>query len=163
MRAFLGLGSNVGKREQYLKSAVSALSRMKGSTLISISSVYESDPWGRKDQRRFLNQAVLLETTVSPDHLLLRCRKIEDGLERERNVQWGPRTIDIDILLLDDLIIDEQSLQVPHPYLTTRNFVLFPLAEIASQESIPGSGMTVGEALKRCSDRGRVTISSEVR
>lgn len=163
MRAFLGLGSNVGKREDYLADAVSALSGLEKSRLLRLSSIYETDPWGNEEQRDFLNQALILETRLPPDQLLKACHDIEESLNRKREGRWHPRTIDIDILLLDDLIIREKQLQVPHPLLTKRRFALVPLSEIAEEKLIPDRGMTVGCALQCCRDPGRVMRFSSSR
>ncbi|ADY54588.1 2-amino-4-hydroxy-6-hydroxymethyldihydropteridine pyrophosphokinase [Syntrophobotulus glycolicus DSM 8271] len=137
MRAFLGLGSNLGDRRSYLKKAVRMLKERSGITMIQESGVYESEPWGELGQNKFLNQVIEIETSSRPEELLSQCQKIEAALGRERSVHWGPRTIDIDLLLLENVRIDSAHLKIPHPYLEQRNFVLIPLKEIAPNLVLP--------------------------
>lgn len=123
-----------------------------------MSSIYETEPWGKKDQGIFLNQVVEVETLIPPHELLKMCKKIEKKLGRRNGKAWGPRTMDIDLLIYGDRIVEEAALQVPHPRLQGRRFVLIPLDEIAPNFTIPGSGMTVREALKTCPDTGSVKL-----
>jgi 2-amino-4-hydroxy-6-hydroxymethyldihydropteridine diphosphokinase len=156
MQAFLMLGSNIGDRDRYLKEAVEAIANLEGSEVRRVSSVYETEPWGKKDQGMFLNQVVEVETELEPRELLTACQKIEKTLGRKREEHWGPRTVDIDILLYGESVIDEETIKVPHPHLSGRRFVLVPLAEVVPEVSIPGLGETVSNVLKGCPDRGNV-------
>ena len=156
--AFIGLGSNVGDREGYLRKAISVLASSEGNTVRRASSVYETEPWGKKDQRAFLNQVIELETKLQPRELLILCQEVEKTLGRRNREHWGPRTIDIDILLYDETVVDGKTLCIPHSRLMERRFVLVPLGEIASTVTIPGSGRSVGEVLEECPDRGSVRL-----
>lgn len=126
---FLGLGSNIGDRQQQLKRAITEIK--KHARLIKQSSIYETDPWGNELQDKFLNQCLEIQTSLSPNHLLSTLKSIEKTLGRVEREKWGPREIDIDILFYDDLIINSDTLEVPHPHLHERAFVLVPLNEIA--------------------------------
>lgn len=150
------LGSNIGDRDGYLKEAVEAIANLEGSEVRRVSSVYETEPWGKKDQGMFLNQVVEVETELEPRELLTACQKIERTLGRKRRERWGARTVDIDILLYGEAVIDEETMKVPHPHISQRRFVLVPLAEVVPEVSIPGLGETVRDVLKRCPDRGNV-------
>ena len=158
MRAFLGLGSNVGDRADYLRRALTAIGGLEKSRIQNISSIYETEPWGNKDQADFLNQVVEVETQLDPHGLLRMCKKIEKKCERKHGEVWGPRTMDIDLLCYGDQVVKETTLQVPHPRLMERRFALIPLDEIAPNLFIPGLGMTVREALEACSDTGSVKL-----
>ncbi len=127
MRAYLGLGSNLGDREQYLRDALEAVDER-----VDVSSVYETDPVGGPDgQGPFLNIVVALETEKSPRELLEMCQRLEAAAGRVRDERWGPRTLDVDVLLVGDLVVNEPDLVVPHPRLWERAFVVEPLVEIA--------------------------------
>ena len=126
-RAFIALGSNLGDRESYLRLAVAGL-----SPIVAQSQVYETDPvGGPDDQGAYLNMVVELETTLDPFALLRRCQRIEGEAMRQRVVHWGPRTLDVDIVIYDDVSIESPELVVPHPRFAERRFVLTPLSEIA--------------------------------
>lgn len=126
-RAFIALGSNLGDRESYLRGAVAAL-----GGVVAESQVYETDPIGGPDgQGAYLNMVVEIETSLDPFALLRRCQRIESEAMRQRVVHWGPRTLDVDIVLYGDVRIDGPDLTVPHPRFHERRFVLTPLAEIA--------------------------------
>jgi 2-amino-4-hydroxy-6-hydroxymethyldihydropteridine diphosphokinase len=127
MRAFLGLGSNLGDRRSYLREAVTTL----GSTVVGVSPLYETAAVGGPDQGPFLNLVVELETTLSPHELLGLCHRLEGAADRVRTVRWGPRTLDVDILWVDGQTIDQPDLQVPHPRMFERRFVMAPLAALA--------------------------------
>jgi len=153
---FLGLGSNIGDRGSTLSRAVDEISRSCG-TLRRSSTLYDTAPWGNKRQSAFLNQVIEIETHHSPRELLHHCQHIEKLLHRRRIIRWGPRTIDIDILLFGDRIIRERGLTIPHQRLRSRRFVLVPLAELAPDLTVPGTQRTVAELLKACRDESRVT------
>ncbi|MCX5519930.1 2-amino-4-hydroxy-6-hydroxymethyldihydropteridine diphosphokinase [Kaistia defluvii] len=136
--AYLGLGSNLGDREALLRAAIMALDATPDVRVTSISSLYETPPWGPVPQGPYLNACVALETTLSPRQLLTLCLAIERDHGRERAIRWGPRTLDMDVLLYGDESIDEEGLIVPHPRMAERAFVLVPLAEIAPDLRIGG-------------------------
>lgn len=126
-RAFLGLGSNLGDRAAHLRSAVATL-----PDLVATSPVYETDPvGGPDDQGAYLNLVVELDTDLGPRELLEVCRALEHAAGRVREVRWGPRTLDVDVLIVEGRVVDEPDLQVPHPRLWERRFVLAPLADLA--------------------------------
>lgn len=125
-RAFLGLGTNLGDRREYLRAAVEAV-----PGLTKCSSVYETEPVGGPEQGAFLNIVVEIETDLDPYGLLELCRTLERAAGRERRVRWGPRTLDVDVLWIDGVSVDDDELTVPHPRMYQRNFVVVPLLEIA--------------------------------
>jgi 2-amino-4-hydroxy-6-hydroxymethyldihydropteridine diphosphokinase len=125
-RAFLALGSNLGEREALLRQAVASM-----PDLVAVSPVYETDPVGGPEQGSYLNAVVELDTERSPRDLLALCQALEAEADRVRIERWGPRTLDVDVLLVGDLIVDEPDLQVPHPRMWDRRFVLAPLADLA--------------------------------
>lgn len=127
---YLSIGGNQGNRQQFLEDAAQLLTKVVGP-LLEASSIYETAAWGKTDQAPFLNQVLKMETTHSPDRLLKLCLKVEASLGRIREERWGPRPIDIDILFYGNAVIDHDFLQIPHPRLAMRNFVLIPLKEIA--------------------------------
>ena len=128
MRAFLALGSNLGDRERHLHDAIAAI-----PDLVAASPVYETDPVGDDDQGPYLNAVVELDTDRSPRALLELCQRLEQaaGRVRDPDRRFGPRTLDADVLLVGDLTVDEPDLQVPHPRMWERGFVLIPLADLA--------------------------------
>jgi 2-amino-4-hydroxy-6-hydroxymethyldihydropteridine diphosphokinase len=155
VRAYLALGSNVGDRANALDGA-RAMLEAPDLRMVAASRVYESAPWGVVDQPRFLNQVIEVETTRSPRELLQRCHEIEGRLGRERSTRWGPRTIDIDILLYGTVRISEPDLVLPHPQLAHRAFALVPLAELNAGLRLPG-GRTIRDLLDALPDAGGVT------
>lgn len=128
-QAYLSLGSNQGNREEYLSKSIQALKAF--GKIIKKSSIIETKAWGKEDQADFLNQVILIQTNLSPEDLLQKCQNIETKLNRKRIEKWGPRTIDIDILFYNDLVLNTPQLQIPHPYIPHREFVLNPLSEIS--------------------------------
>jgi 2-amino-4-hydroxy-6-hydroxymethyldihydropteridine diphosphokinase len=141
VEAALGLGGNLGDPVAGFAAALRRLSRDAGVARLRPSSVYRTAPWGKLDQPEFLNMAVLIETSLPARALLALCLEIEREGGRERRERWGPRTIDIDILAYGDETIDEPGLQIPHPRIAERAFVLAPLAEIAPERVIGGSSV----------------------
>ncbi|HWR59535.1 MAG TPA: 2-amino-4-hydroxy-6-hydroxymethyldihydropteridine diphosphokinase, partial [Thermodesulfovibrionales bacterium] len=131
--AYVGIGSNLGDREENCLKAIRLLSD-SGVTFRKQSSMYETEPWGVKTQPRFINMAIEIETDKTPLELLYYLKAIEQDAGRTETGKWGPRVIDLDILLYDDLVINEADLQIPHPHMHERDFVLKPLAEIAPQK-----------------------------
>lgn len=144
--AAIALGSNLGDREAALNSALAALRRLEGVEVLAVSRFHETEPVGPALQGRFLNAAALLRTTLPPRHLLAAMLDIERAAGRERTEKWGPRTLDLDLLVYGEFRIDEPGLTVPHPRLAERAFVLEPLAEVAPAMDVPGAG-TVAELL----------------
>jgi BirA family transcriptional regulator, biotin operon repressor / biotin---[acetyl-CoA-carboxylase] ligase len=153
-RAYLSLGSNEGDRAGYLREAIRRL-ESSDVRVTGQSPVYESIPWGRTGQPTFLNQAVSVETTLDPRGLLDRVHVVEAALGRARAERWGPRTIDIDILLYDDATVHDPDLVIPHPELNARAFVLVPLAELAPGLQLP-DGAAVDAKLAASPDRDTV-------
>jgi len=140
-RAYVGLGANLGDREQNLRSALEALASVPRVQVVAVSSFRETEPVGYTDQPRFLNAAARLETSLTPRELLDALLQIERSLGRTRTgPRYGPRTIDLDLLLYGDESVDEPGLRVPHPRLAERAFVLEPLAELDPSLVVPGSG-----------------------
>ena len=134
MRAFLGLGSNLGDRRHHLRSAVAGL-----PDVVAVSPVYETDPvGGPAGQGPYLNCVVELHTSLTPRQLLEIAHRLEDQAGRVRAERWGPRTLDVDVLLVDELVVDEPDLVVPHPRMWERDFVLVPLADLAPELAQPG-------------------------
>lgn len=150
-RAYLSLGSNEGDRLQWLNKALDMLGEACG-IIVKKSSVYETAAWGITEQAAFLNMAVLLHTPLTPTGLLESILQIETKLGRQRSVKWGPRTLDIDILLFNNEIINMPSLSVPHPFLQDRRFTLQPLAEIAPEYVHPMLHKTIAALLSECVD-----------
>jgi|GEM_PF-552839 len=143
--AYLGLGSNVGDREEYIEQAITILKETPGIKVVRRASNYETMPEGNRSQPQFINSAVEIKTSLDPDKLLAACQAIEDTLGRERGIEWGPRTIDIDILLYKDVVMSEDDLSIPHPLLQERMFVLEPLNEIGARVMHPVLERTVAE------------------
>jgi 2-amino-4-hydroxy-6-hydroxymethyldihydropteridine diphosphokinase len=139
-RAYVGLGANLGPREETLREAIGILERAPGVRVVAVSTLRETEPVGPIEQPMFLNGAVELETTLSARELLDLLLDAEQALGRIRGERWGPRVIDLDLLAFGDEEIDEQGLEVPHPRLHERRFALEPLAELAPDLQITGRG-----------------------
>lgn len=140
-RACIGLGSNLADPVWQVRSGISALSQIPESTVRGTSSLYRSVPLGTREQPDFINAVVSLETALEPDDLLSRLQEIELAHGRDRsNGYWGPRTLDLDILVYGDQLIRSERLTIPHPEIPHRNFVLCPMLEIDSNMWIPGMG-----------------------
>jgi 2-amino-4-hydroxy-6-hydroxymethyldihydropteridine diphosphokinase len=140
--ACIGLGANLGDAAQTLRDAFQALAALPQTTLRACSQLYRTPPWGNEDQPAFVNAAAVLDTALAAPALLEALLEIERQFGRVRDpaVHWGPRALDLDVLLYGEEIIDLPQLQVPHPHLHARAFALLPLAEIAPDATIPGHG-----------------------
>ncbi len=145
--AYLSVGSNMGDRGANLRFALKALAERDGIQPLRGSAIYETSPWGPVAQENFLNACIELETSLSPDELLSVCQDIEYAAARSREVHWGPRTLDIDILLYDDITIETPRLTIPHPRMKERMFVLVPLMELEEAVPVLGSLSDLLEAL----------------
>ena len=156
VRVFLGLGSNIGERLRYLERAVHELSESPCCRVSSVSSVYETEPVDFENQADFLNAVLGIRWEKSAVELLIEIQRIEKLHGRERDVLRGPRTLDIDMLIFGDILIDVPGLKVPHPRLEFRKFVLVPLAEICPDVLVPGTGKMVMQLLRECSDTHNV-------
>lgn len=146
--AYIGLGSNLGDRIGYIQQACKMLNDIECIQVIKSSSLYETEPYGYKNQDWFINAVAKVKTSLSADNLLDVCMDIEKRLGRIRkteDVQWGPRTVDLDILFFDNEIISNQFLQIPHPRVHLRAYALVPLLEIAHNLLHPTIGKTVEE------------------
>ncbi|HET6683188.1 MAG TPA: 2-amino-4-hydroxy-6-hydroxymethyldihydropteridine diphosphokinase [Gaiella sp.] len=154
VRAYVGLGSNLGNRERTIERAVGLLHADPGVDVVSVSSLRETEPWGPVEQPRFLNGAVEVETSLEPRELLGVLLDIERRLGRVRAERFGPRTIDLDLLLYGEAVIDEPGLVVPHPRLYERAFALEPLHELTPELVVPGRG-SVADLLAALAGEGR--------
>ena len=137
MRAYLGFGSNLGDRRANIDEAIRRLGATEGIRVMKVSSMYDTEPVGGPPQPNYLNAACEVETELSPHELLRAALAIEDAMGRRREVHWGPRNIDIDLLLCGDTVIEDADLTLPHPLMADREFVLRPLAEIAPEATHP--------------------------
>ncbi|NHE55448.1 2-amino-4-hydroxy-6-hydroxymethyldihydropteridine diphosphokinase [Cyclobacterium plantarum] len=150
-RVVLSLGGNVGDRLALIRKALELLVReMK---LLHASQIYETAAWGGNSEAAFLNQVLVLHTSMDAESTLDFIQEIENRLGRKRVLKWGDRTMDIDILYFDNSIIQTDRLQVPHRLMLSRNFILIPLAEILPEEQHPVNKLTHRELLERCEDR----------
>jgi 2-amino-4-hydroxy-6-hydroxymethyldihydropteridine diphosphokinase len=158
-RVLVGLGSNVGDRLSFLRQAVLELERTPGVALTSLSSVYETEPVGKKDQPQFFNAAVELSCSISAVQLHERLKGIERSIGRMPTERWGPREIDLDLLYFDDAIIESPTLIIPHRDASKRRFVLVPLTEIAADFVDPVVQCSIGTLLENCPDTCEVIKS----
>lgn len=141
---YLGIGSNLGQREENCLKAIELLGK-KGIIIIKRSSLYRTEPWGVREQPDFINMVVEAETELSPDDLLRVIKEIEREMGRVETFRWGPRIIDIDILLYNDMVYEGPELRIPHPLMHEREFVLIPLCEIAPEKIHPVLKRTMNE------------------
>lgn len=153
-KAYIGLGSNLGNREGYLKEALRLLNEHAQIDIEQHSNIYETDPVGNVDQGAFLNMAAKLITSLGPEELLKAMMKVEAELGREREIRWGPRTIDLDMLLYEGTVLHSGTLIVPHPRMYERAFVLVPLSDIAEGQDCP----ELAEMLAALDDKGGVRL-----
>ncbi|HZL71874.1 MAG TPA: 2-amino-4-hydroxy-6-hydroxymethyldihydropteridine diphosphokinase [Planctomycetota bacterium] len=146
--AYVGLGSNLGDRRGLIREALKRLGRLQGVRVRKRSRIIETDPVGRTRQPRFLNAVAEVETRIEPAPFLRRLRAVERALGRVRHERWGPRTIDLDLLMWGDRSMATPRLTLPHPRMAERRFVLAPLAELCPRRRVPGTGRTVRGLLK---------------
>ncbi len=143
---YIGIGSNLGDREGTCLKALEELEK-RGIKVTKKSSRYETEPWGVRDQPKFINMVVEADTDLSPEEVLKVIKEIERNFGRRETLRWGPRVVDLDILFYNDLVIDEPDLRIPHPHMHERDFVLKPLSEIAPEAIHPLLKKTVREML----------------
>lgn len=153
-RAFIGLGGNLGDPRAAMRSALRLIGRDAQTEIVAVSSLYRTPPWGKIDQPDFLNAVAELRTRLAPRVLLDLCLSVEAELHRVRKERWGPRSIDLDLLVYGNRDIDEEGLTVPHPRMLERAFVLVPLAEIAPGLEVGGD--TIAQHLARVGAAGIV-------
>ena len=153
-KVFLSLGSNLGDRENNLVEAVKEINKISEVRITEVSNIYETEPVGYLDQGKFLNMVLGLQTSLTPLKLLEELMKVEKLLQRTREIHWGPRTIDIDILIIDDFNINLAELIIPHPRMFERAFVLIPLMDLCCKEDFPFSNLN--EYIDKCTDKNGV-------
>lgn len=159
---YISIGSNLDEPRQQVIAAISELENIPNTNVITVSPWYCSSPMGPQDQPDYINGVAQLETTLDPQQLLQALQNIENTHHRKRQEHWGARTLDLDILLYGTQIVDQPDLQIPHPGLTTRNFVLLPLADIDPQLVLPNGtphGIPLVTLLEICSSEGIVRLS----
>ena len=160
--AYIGFGSNIGDRLAHIQNAIHALSKTEGITLQKISSVYKTDPVGYEAQAEFLNGVAAIQTSLSPLSLLHILKDIETEVGRQHRIRWGPREIDLDILIYGDLCLQTEKLIIPHPEMHLRGFVLVPLAEIAPDLVHPIFQESIQTLLNRLDDDKSISESGSI-
>lgn len=157
-QAYIALGSNMGDRERYLIEAIKKIHQQPNIEVVNISSIYETDPVGYTDQDQFLNMVIYVNTDLTAFQLLSTLQEIERQLNRKREIKWGPRTLDLDILLFNHENIEAEQLIVPHPRMHERAFVLIPLYELNQEVSIPNVDESILTIIDQLHDKEGVRI-----
>lgn len=160
--AVIALGSNLGNRYDYLVKAIQLLNKDSKIQLVNFSSIYETDPVGYEDQDLFLNMVMMINTDYTANELLEVCLNTELQLGRKREIKWGPRTIDLDILLFNQENIETEKLMIPHPRITERAFVMIPLLEIQPDISIPAIERPLNTYLNDLPDKEGVRLWKQI-
>ena len=155
-RVFIGLGSNIGDRIQFLQKGIAALEAIPKTHVVAASSVYETEPVGLKEQPPFLNAVVEVQISLGPVELVKTLKAIEEQIGRTESVRWGPREVDLDLLYYGEKVLHKGRFIIPHPEIAKRKFVLVPLAEIAADFVDPSRALTIGELLSQCVDTSGV-------
>jgi 2-amino-4-hydroxy-6-hydroxymethyldihydropteridine diphosphokinase len=153
---YLGLGSNIGNKLNYIKSAGKEISELKGTKVLRSSSVYKTEPWGIKAQDEYLNSVLEIESALTPEELLKELKKIEIVLGRKNREKWREREIDIDILFYDDMVLKNETVNIPHPEIQNRKFVLEPLCELNPGLIHPVLKCTLEKLLNNTNDNSEV-------
>ncbi|KAB7663140.1 2-amino-4-hydroxy-6-hydroxymethyldihydropteridine diphosphokinase [Bacillus sp. B1-b2] len=156
--AYLSLGSNIGERHRFLEEAVKLVDSHLNVKVVNVSSIYETDPVGYEEQDLFLNIVIKVVTSLNAFDLLALCQEVELELGRKRIIRWGPRTIDLDILLYNQDNIESEKLYIPHPRMEERLFVLIPLLEIAPNLSLPNRSISLKEYIELLHDKEGVRV-----
>ncbi|WP_035571952.1 2-amino-4-hydroxy-6-hydroxymethyldihydropteridine diphosphokinase [Halonatronum saccharophilum] len=152
---YLGLGSNLGDKVKNLKKAIKLIGDFSKTEVIQVSKLYETEPWGYKEQDNFFNLCLKVKTDLAPYVFLKECQRVEEVLKRDRKVRWGPRTLDIDILIYEGISLDDENLTLPHPRIEERDFVLWPLLDLNEKLLIKGN--TVKQWAKEVGSEGIVS------
>jgi 2-amino-4-hydroxy-6-hydroxymethyldihydropteridine diphosphokinase len=161
-KAWIGIGSNLGDRLDYIRRALGLVDALPDTSLLRVSSVYDAEPVGNASQPRFLNAVAEVETAFEAREFLRELNGIEDQCGRIRREVWGPRTLDLDLLIYGDLVIESEELTVPHPRASERAFVLVPLAELEPWLVVPGIGETVTTMIGRLGDlSGKIRLAGD--
>ncbi len=155
-RVFIGLGSNLGDRIHFLQKGITALEAIPMTHVVSVSSVYETEPVGLEEQPPYLNAVAEVQMFIDPVELVTMLKAIEEQIGRTESIRWGPREVDLDLLYYGERILREGMCIIPHPEITNRRFVLVPLAEIAADFIDPSRGLPIREVLAHCADTSGV-------
>lgn len=158
--AYIGIGSNLGDKVKYCSNAIEEISGYKGNVILEKSSFYRTEPWGKEDQGWFINCVVKIETPLSALELLRFLQGIEVKFKRVKGQRWSPRTVDLDVLFVNDEVINRPGIQIPHPLIQERRFVLVPLCEISPELIHPTLNRSVKELLEKTRDE-KVVIRTE--
>ena len=156
-KVYLGIGTNIGDRNQYIKDALDAIAHLPGTEVTGVSCLYETEPWGYTEQDSFYNVCAEVETSLSPNGILGACLGIEAALGRVRTFRYAPRVIDIDVLLYNDIHADTEELTVPHPRIQERAFVLVPLKDVLPEMKI--GDIDLKSAYEKCDKTGVKSIN----
>lgn len=159
-KVYLLIGSNVGNRTKHMEKAHQMIESKVGK-ITNKSRIYETEPWGEKDQDDFLNQAIEVESKLKPKAIMKQIAEIESFIGREETFKWGPREIDIDVLFYGDEMISEMDITIPHAFIHERRFTLIPLNDICPDQYHPIFGATVKELLDMCEDESEVKLYSK--